>query len=282
MARKPPPPLPPPAMPFVRRAPFGGEPWIVGCVGEPALLRECAAKAPDFCDLLEVRIDLLSRGGPDGPVPGQTPDPSLGMADPEILDCCRAIAAQGLPILATIRHAAQGGKWQGEEAVRQGRYYAFAEVAAGIDSELRAPGGVEFLRRFKADTGRHTVGSHHDFRMWPDRELPELMSLAANAKVSVYKLAAEIENRWAIEMAQRHIRECLDRGLRVGIQGMEPYGMICRASFIHTGSCCCYGAVGAELVIGQPTCRWLAEHTGRIGPTPRCTQASLHKMVYGF
>ena len=82
MSRKAPAPPPPPAEPFVRRAPFGPAPWIVGCVGEPALLRECAAKAPDFCDLLEVRIDLLNAGGPDSQIPGAPPpDPALGMAE---------------------------------------------------------------------------------------------------------------------------------------------------------------------------------------------------------
>ena len=283
MRKKAPPAPPPPAAPFVRRAPFGPDPWIVGCVGEPALLRECAAKAPDYCDLLEVRIDLLNAGGPDSPIPGAPPpDPALGMRDEEILDCCRAIAAQGLPVLATIRHRSQGGKWDGSEEARHARYHAFAAVASSIDIELRAPGAPEFLRRFKADTGLHTIGSHHDFKMWPDRDLPELVALARTAEVSVWKLAAEMETRWSVERGLRHIRECQDAGLRVAIQGMQPYGTICRATFVKTGSCCCYGAIGAELVLGQPTCQWLALHTGRIGPIPRCTQETLNKMVYGF
>jgi 3-dehydroquinate dehydratase type I len=270
----------------VRRAPFGPDPWIVGCVGEPDLLCRCAEAIPDYCDLLEVRIDLLNAGGPDSPIPGTPPpDPVLGLPDDAILDCCRAIAAQGLPILATIRHASQGGKCRDDEDLRRRRYYLFATVAAAIDSELRIPGvpdAADFLRQYKTDTGLHTVGSHHDFRMWPDRDLPELVSLARSANVSVWKLAAEMETRWSVEMGRRHILDCRDAGLRVAIQGMQPYGTICRATFIKTGSCCCYGAVGAELVLGQPTCQWLALHTGRIGPIPRCTQESLNKMVYGF
>lgn len=287
MRRKSPPaPPPPPAESFVRREPFGTDPWIVGCVGQPDLLRCLVVAPPDYCDILEVRIDLLNAGGPDSHIPGgPAPDPDLAMSDAEILDCCRAIAARGLPILATIRHASQGGKCRDDEARRRRRYYAFAEVAAAIDSELRLPGvtdAADFLRQFKADTGLHTVGSHHDFKMWPDRDLPELVSLARTANVSVWKLAAEMETRWSVEMGRRHILDCRDAGLRVAIQGMQPYGTICRATFIKTGSCCCYGAVGAELVLGQPTCQWLALHTGRIGPIPRCTQESLNKMVYGF
>jgi 3-dehydroquinate dehydratase type I len=264
--KTPPAPPPPPAAPFVRRAPFGPDPWIVGCIGEPDLLRACAATPPDFCDLVEIRLDLLG-----------------GMEDAEILDACRALSSNSLPVLATLRRADQGGRWDGPEADRHARLLALASTGAiaAVDLELLAPGAVEFLRDFKAATGLHTVGSHHDFKRWPDDSLIDtLLDQAVAAGVSVFKLAANIENLWALEMALRTIRRARAR-IPVSLQGMQPYGMACRAPFVHAGSCCVYGALGGELVIGQPTCRWLAERLGRLGPVPRCTQETLRRMLDG-
>ena len=262
----PPPTPPPPTGTFVRRAPFGPDPWIVGCIGETALLRACVRNAPDFCDLAEVRIDLLD-----------------GMDDDEILDACRALAAQSLPVLATLRHADQGGRWSGSERERRARLrrYADSGAVAAIDVELLSPGGTPFLRELRDSTRIHTIGSHHDFRRWPDDDvLDHLLDFAVQSGVSVLKLAADIENRWAMEMALRYIRRAAPL-VPVSLQGMQPYGMACRAPFVRAGSCCAYGALGAELVIGQPTCRWLAEHLDRLGPAPRCTRESLRRMLDG-
>lgn len=245
--------------PFVRRAPFGDEVWITGCVGDAEQVRNYARKIPDDCDLLELRLDLLK-----------------GMEDAEAVEMCRAITRQGLPVLLTLRIQSEGGGWAGTAAQRRARLLPFLPAVAGIDVEGLSDGAVEWMDELaKWPVAR--VLSYHNFDRWLREETQEkIYAQAVALRPTLLKVAAVLETFWDVDMARRFVKKA---PVPMAFQGMGPLGIACRVPYTHSGSRCVYGALGAELVPGQPDCHWLAKMLGRLGDIPRRSKKSWHEIM---
>ena len=124
--------------------------------------------------LAELRIDLFA---------DQTPEAVVETAQ----------RLRGLPLLATIRMAEEGGGWRGGEAARLALFKAVLPYVDGIDVELRATETLAALQQPLLLTGTTLVVSHHDFSATPSaEELADIARRAVEAGADIVKVAATI------------------------------------------------------------------------------------------
>jgi 3-dehydroquinate dehydratase-1 len=124
--------------------------------------------------LAELRIDLFA---------DQTPD--------AVIETAKRL--RGLPLLATIRMAEEGGGWRGGEASRLALFKAVLPYVDGIDVELRASDTLAALQEPLLLTGKTLVVSHHDFSATPGAEqLADIARRAVEARADIVKVAATI------------------------------------------------------------------------------------------
>jgi 3-dehydroquinate dehydratase-1 len=117
-------------------------------------------------DLVEARVDLFA-------------DPAAGRG--AWLDACARVEAAGLPVLVTIRLAAEGGRWAAPDSERLPLYREAVDVASWVDVEAASPIATQVTALAHA-RGRTAVVSHHDFARTPP--LGELARLAAGCRAA--------------------------------------------------------------------------------------------------
>lgn len=88
-------------------------------------------------------------------------------------------AYRPLPVLATIRSAAEGGNWHGPEAERLALYRAVVPVVDAVDVELSSTGIVAEVVAAAHANDTLAVVSHHDFARTPGTD--ELRAVVAAA-----------------------------------------------------------------------------------------------------
>lgn len=200
--------------------------------------RDAVAAAPD---LIEWRVDHLLAGG----------------ADPAaVVDAGRELVAvlDGLPLLVTLRTAAEGG----EHALTDQEYFAcYQELLAASVGDLV---DVEIMRDVAAETiaAAHAasipvVASNHDFDATPPRqELVRRLLLMAERGADVVKIAvmpqgpgdvlALLEATWEVrqEVAQPVIT-----------MSMAAAGVLSRVGGGVFGSAATFATVGAASAPGQ-------------------------------
>ena len=129
-------------------------------------------------DLIEVRLDYL-----------------VGLRAGQVSEVLRAVAAvsKGVPLLATVRRAQEGGAaaWDEAERVAMLRSAIGSETLAALDVELRTTPGVrEALLTEARQAGVSTIVSYHDWeRTPPPAELEALLRELAACPADVLKLA---------------------------------------------------------------------------------------------
>ena len=92
----------------------------MGTVTEEATLRRLADGEPVPCDLVEIRLD------------------QVGLQTEGWQDLCRRVAGQVAPVLLTVRHAAEGGAWEGPEEQRQALLREAMRYVHAVDTEIQA------------------------------------------------------------------------------------------------------------------------------------------------
>jgi len=196
----------------------------------PQALRDAAPDA-----IVELRIDAL-----DAPTPTAAADFAKHYV--------------GFPVLATIRHADEGGGWKGCEAERLACFKAVLPHVDAVDVEIAVGSIAEDVVATAHKAGRLVIGSYHDFDATPSRERLEAVHTQGRSQgVDIVKVAARCNN---VEDARRLAEFTLaHRAEHVIVVGMGPYGMASRIFFPALGSLITYTFLGAPTAPGQLNCQ---------------------------
>lgn len=156
----------------------------------------------------------------------------------------------GVPKLATIRHADEGGGWKGSEPERLALYRALLPHVDAVDVEVRseiAPDVVTTARR----AGKLAIASFHDFGGTPDaRALEAVVERGRAQGADVVKIAAAVAgDRDLRTLARVLLAHEADVGLIV--IGMGERGVASRVLFPALGSLLTYAAAGTQTAPGQ-------------------------------
>lgn len=214
---------------------LGSQPFVVGTVFQPAALRSLQWE-PGKCDIVEVRLDLLGADNPYWEV-----------------DIAR-IERDGCPVIVTIRHAQERGKWCGADGEREALYDRALRVATAVDIEFRS----RSLAQISEMTVRHQkalIVSYHDFEATPPLDkLREVVRIAPNYG-TVVKIATMTRSDDDVVVLRDLFRENCSASLCV--LGMGPVAERTRTEFPRLGSCFSYGYMDQPVAPGQPSAEFL-------------------------
>jgi 3-dehydroquinate dehydratase-1 len=210
-------------------------------------LRTHAAAVRRHADIAELRIDQFARH-----------DPAY------VADVCRAARDLGLPLIATVRAAGEGGATALDDARRLELFEAVAPLVDAVDIELRASICDRVVDLADAND-RLAIVSHHDFRQTPpDADLAALFDAAALVDADVVKVAAHAASVGDTDRLLGFLRARRERGLIV--IGMGPYGVASRVFFPLLGSLITYGFVASAVAPGQLPLAELYAELSRYSP----------------
>jgi 3-dehydroquinate dehydratase I len=185
-----------------------------------------------YADAAELRIDRFGRHD-----------------TAHVAEVCRAARGLGLPLIATVRAAAEGGAVELSDDERLALFAAALPLADAVDVELRAP----IRDRVVAlALGRRALAivSQHDFAQTPpDADLTAICDAAALARADVVKIAAHVAGPVDGERLLDLLRARRHQNLIV--IGMGPHGVASRVFFPLLGSLITYGFVGRAGAPGQ-------------------------------
>lgn len=168
-----------------------------------------------------------------------------------VADECRRLA--GIPLLATVRAAAEGGKWRGTEQERLGLYRAVLPLVDAVDIELSAKEIRGEVIEAAHSSGKTVLGSFHDFDATPsDAVLAALAEDAREAGADILKVAARCNNAAELRRLTRFTIDHAEAGCAV--IGMGPLGMSTRIFFPMLGSLLTYTFLGEPTAPGQLNC----------------------------
>ena len=202
-------------------------PFVVGSIGDGETLRDLPPeRAVNCCDLIEIRLDSLVRGG-------TTPRAELwaGLA--------------ATPLLFTARRQEEGGsvKWNADQ--RSDALESVLSAASWIDIESASIS--EMTGAFSAiqERGIPWIASFHDFSGMPsDKSLREAMERARKAGASVFKWAAVVETPG--DLARMAEFQLQDHGIPVASMGMGKLATVSRLLAAQCGSLLNYGYLGSQ------------------------------------
>lgn len=201
-----------------------GRPWVVGSIGNAAVLRAVTAEeARNACDIVEIRLD--------------------GLVAENALDRRNWEHLASLPLLFTARSREEGGMFPGKAADRQAWLSMALEDAAMVDLEvasLEEMGGMVAEIRRK---GIPLVASFHDFSGTPDVAVWEdRLAVARSHGASVFKAAAKLHGLSDLHALAAF--QSLDHQLPVAMMGMGPLAPVSRLLCAQHGSVLNYGYLG--------------------------------------
>lgn len=172
----------------------------------------------------ELRIDLFARYSPDY-VEAQ------------------ARRLSGLPTLATVRHAREGGAWTGPEKERLALYRLLLPLVDGIDVELSSGETLATLAQDAHAAGKVLVVSHHDFEATPPlAALRDVAERAAQAGADVVKIATRTDSDADVEILSQLLAE--RPAPHMVVIGMGENGAPTRLLFPGQGSLFTFAAKG--------------------------------------
>ena len=209
---------------------LGLAPKVVGTVSQAGTLAKLAAGMERQCDIVELRLDLIGTG----------PDHWLAHA--------QAIEAHGLPVIATIRLASEGGQWTRPDIERLPVFQAALTHLTAADIEFRSP-LLEQVSAFAASHQKALIISYHDFeRTPPVAALRQVIRKAAN-----YGTVVKIATLTQTEADLAALRELFTEqcSASVCLLGMGALGPLSRTLLPRLGSCLTYGYLDAPIAPGQ-------------------------------
>ena len=211
-----------------------GETQIVGSISSVDVLSSMARLRSLPFDMAEVRLDQMN--------------PSGGFWQA----AAQRLVKRGVPVILTIRSAAEGGGWQWSESARAALYELSLPYVSAVDIEI---GSRIFRRVTKAarESGCVVIGSFHDFDGTPSQaSLQRLASRARRVGADVVKLATMIRKPGDVDV----LAGLLKVGKRgpLCVIGMGEKGRESRLRLPREGSCLAYGYVGQSAAPGQWSC----------------------------
>lgn len=222
---------------------LGQQPLVVGTVSQPATLAGFRAPSPPACHIVEVRLDLI------------------GADTAGWLDHARAIEAQGLPVILTIRLAIEGGGWTQPDEARWPLFEQGLQHLTAADIEYRSAlrDRVSALARQQQ---RSLIISFHDFtRTPPLEELQQIVRTAANSG-TVVKIATLTQTEADLMTLRALCAEQCTAALC--LLGMGPLGPQTRLELPRAGSCFAYGYLDQPVAPGQPAAAELMQQLNLI------------------
>jgi 3-dehydroquinate dehydratase-1 len=160
---------------------------------------------------------------------------------------------RGIPLLATIRSAVEGGAWKQNDHVRLDLFRAVLPMVDAIDIELSSRSMRELLIADAKEAGKTVLGSFHDFEDTPqDALLNRLADDARRVGVDLLKVAAHCNDVLSLRRLARFTLDHAQRGCVVIAMG--PIGASSRIFFPALGSRLTYTFLGEPTAPGQLNC----------------------------
>lgn len=173
----------------------------------------------------------------------------------------------GIPTLATIRIAAEGGGWTAGDAERVRLFLALLDAVDAVDVELAAGEVLREVLPAARAAGRLVIASHHDFAATPaPAALADVVARAAAAGADVVKIAAAVQGPDDVRALARVLVEPAPVG-RIVI-GMGEAALATRVLFPALGSLVTYAHAGRATAPGQLPLDELAALLRRLGLRP--------------
>lgn len=149
----------------------------------------------------------------------------------------------GLPSIATIRIAEEGGEWRGDEADRVELFKSVLPFVDAIDIELRAADTIAALREPLMEAKKALIVSHHSLEGTPALDvLKDVCARAVDAGADIVKIAALVNSDGDIATLSRLLDEKAAPDLVV--IGMGEKGLPTRLAFHAKGSLFTFAAKG--------------------------------------
>jgi 3-dehydroquinate dehydratase-1 len=209
---------------------LGGGPRVAVPFADAAPRAVLASLRRGGLDVAELRIDLWKARAPA-----------------DVLARLEGFA--GLPTLATLRSAAEGGEWHGSEAERLALFRALLPRVDAIDVEIASAIAGEVIGAARAE-GRLSIASFHAFRETPDGAALEAAVARGRALgADVVKIATAVTGPADVHALARLLLAPRDVGLVV--VGMGEAGIVTRVLFPALGSLLTYASAGTSTAPGQ-------------------------------
>jgi 3-dehydroquinate dehydratase-1 len=210
-------------------------------------VRDEAHKVRKLVDVFELRVDRFSRH-----------EPSF------VAEVTAVARGYGVPLLATVRAASEGGAAELSEADRLAILRAVVASVDAVDVELHAAirgEVVDLCRRHD----KPVIVSFHDFERTPSYD--DLVGLIESGKAvgaDVVKLAATAESRADLDRLLGLLRAHRDQNLILIAMGRE--GVASRVFFPLFGSLLTWGFLSREGAPGQLQLEDLIDELCRYAP----------------
>lgn len=201
-------------------------PLVVGSFGGLQDLRECSeVEGGAACDLVEIRLDLLTR---DGWMPGQKPWSHL----------------EKMPLLFTARCQSEGGALPLTARERAVMIQSVIGDAAAVDVEIESAEEMSETLEMLRLRGIPWVASNHNFEKLPDLENWREWRDRAHARgAAVAKFAAMLHQESDIDLLEKFQSE--ESAIAVSTMGMGVWAPASRVRCALAGSRLNYGYLGA-------------------------------------
>ncbi len=224
---------------------------VVGVVTSPATMAG-PATGPLPCDLIEVRLDRWNL----------PPDRWSHVWQQGVV--------RDIPVLATLRLAAEGGCWTKPDQDRLPILQHVLTAADAVDVEIRSALFTTIAAR-TAEQGKTVVASFHDFeRTPPTTTLCSVLETAAVYPHAVIKLAVQVRSPTDRERLESILHDPPVSN-PLCIIGMGPAAADTRITFPALGSCLTYGYLDEPTAPGQCSCQELRQqlvNPSQSGDTP--------------
>ena len=209
---------------------LGTRPRVAVPFADTATAAELRALVLQGLDVAEARVDHFARVDADSVL-------------------ARLGVFAGVPLLATIRSAAEGGGWKGNEAERLALFRALLPRVDAVDVEITSEIAGDVLRAAR-DRGKLAIASFHDFAKTPGAAaLADVVARGRALGADVVKIATAVAHRDDLRALARLLVEIDDVGL-IAI-GMGDAAVATRVLFPALGSLLTYAHAGNATAPGQ-------------------------------
>lgn len=210
----------------------GGAPLIAVSFADHESERAAAEARSLGVDVAELRIDRFSRTDVD-----------------HVLDQVRAF--DGLPVLATVRSAAEGGGWTGSEAERLEVFRAVAPLVDAVDVELSSSGILADVIAAAHAHDALAIVSYHNFDLTPEHDyLTDVARAAKEAGADIVKISTMANSGADLKVLASLLVNADDDSDLIVI-AMGEIGTASRIFFPALGSRLTYTFTGHQPTSGQ-------------------------------
>lgn len=210
-------------------------------------VRDDAKRVAALVDVFELRIDRFTRHEPDYVA--------------QVTGVARGL---GVPLLATVRSASEGGEVDLTDAARLALLRVITPWVDAVDIELRAPICHDVVA-LGHQQGKPVIVSMHDFASTPTKdELNATVASGRAAGADIVKLATTVRSHADLGVLLDVLREHPDQPLIIIGMGLE--GLASRVFFPLFGSLLTWGFLNTVGAPGQLPVAQLVDELCRYAP----------------